>query len=77
MDKKEVVELAQKMLAYHVIQYRKANKQTLAEFASGCGISVYLLQSIESRQANPTLATLNKLAEYMGCEVSNLLQQEQ
>jgi DNA-binding transcriptional regulator YiaG len=48
---------------------RRLSKLTQPEFAARQGISVESLRAIEWGKANPTMATLNKLAGIIGLQV--------
>lgn len=52
-----------------VVTMRKISRLTQPEFAKHRGISVQALRQIESATANPTVETLNKVAEIFGLEV--------
>lgn len=49
---------------------RKALKVTQLQLAELAGISVNTLYKIERGQANPTLETLNGIADILGMEIS-------
>lgn len=63
-------------LAKKIKEYRKANALSQSEFAIGCGISEDLLSLIEREQANPTVRTLQRIAEHTHMSVSDLLSLE-
>ena len=56
-------------LAGAIVAMRKLSRLTQPEFAKHRGISTQALRQIESRQGNPTVETLNKIAEVFGLEV--------
>lgn len=53
--------------------YRKDNELSQEQFAERTGISLPLVSELERGIANPTLQTLEKLAEAMGMSVAELL----
>lgn len=61
-------------LAKRLKEYRKAHKETQAEFAYKIGISVEEVSLLERLRSNPNLDTLQKIAAYTGDTVSDLLQ---
>lgn len=52
-----------------VVMMRKISRLTQQEFAQHRGISVQALRQIERGQGNPTLETLNKIAEVFSLQV--------
>lgn len=52
-----------------VRQMRRISRLTQPEFARNRGISVQALRQIEAGTGNPTVATLNKIADVFGLEV--------
>jgi DNA-binding XRE family transcriptional regulator len=52
-----------------VVTMRKISRLTQPEFAKHRGISVQALRQIEGATANPTVETLNKVADIFGLEV--------
>ena len=43
------------------------------EFAAECGISTETLSLLERERTDPKLSTIQKIASYLGCEVTELL----
>ena len=43
------------------------------EFAAECGISTETLSLLEREQTDPKLSTLQKIASYLGCTITELL----
>ena len=56
-------------LGQAVARMRKISRLTQAEFAAHRGISVQALRQIERDQGNPTVQTLNKVAEVFNLQV--------
>jgi DNA-binding XRE family transcriptional regulator len=56
-------------IAEAVVTMRKISRLTQAEFAKHRGISVQALKQIEAGTANPTVATLQKIADIFGLTV--------
>lgn len=56
-------------LGQAVKRMRKISRLTQPEFASHRGISVDALRAIEGDRANPTVETLNKVAQVFGLKV--------
>lgn len=61
-------------LAQYIKNYRKKNKLSQFEMAEECGVHSDTISSIEREQENLKLETLQKLAAYIGCTVSEMLQ---
>ena len=61
------------IIAYNLKQYRKAKEQTQQQVADATGIALRTYQEIESGNANPTLFTLDILAQYHGIVLARLL----
>lgn len=43
------------------------------EFAAECGISTETLSLLEREQTDPKLSTIQKIASYLGCTITELL----
>jgi DNA-binding XRE family transcriptional regulator len=56
-------------IAEAVAAMRKISRLTQPEFARHRGISVQALKQIEAGTANPTVATLEKIADIFGLEI--------
>jgi DNA-binding XRE family transcriptional regulator len=56
-------------IAEAVSAMRKISRLTQAEFARHRGISVQALKQIEAGTANPTVATLQKIADIFGLKI--------
>ena len=56
-------------IAEAVAAMRKISRLTQAEFARHRGISVQALKQIEAGNANPTVATLQKIADIYGLKI--------
>lgn len=56
-------------IAEAVATMRKISRLTQAEFAKHRGISVQALKQIEAGTANPTVATLQKIADIFGLKI--------
>ena len=52
---------------------RKKLRQSQAEFAFNCDISVETLSLIEREETDPRLSTIQKIAAYLGTTVRELL----
>ena len=63
-------------LSANIKQLRKTIHQSQIEFAAECGISTETLSLIERQKADPKLSTLQKIAAYTNCEVSDLLKRK-
>ena len=61
-------------LAQYIKEYRKKNKLSQFEMAEECGVHSDTISLIEREQENLKLETLQKLAAYIGCTVSEMLQ---
>ena len=56
-------------IAEAVAAMRKISRLTQAEFAKHRGISLQALKQIEAGTANPTVATLQKIADIFGLKI--------
>lgn len=65
-----------KALAKKSKAVRKAMHENQAEFAANCGISTETLSLIEREKSDPRLSTIQKIAAYTDCTVSELLKIE-
>lgn len=63
-------------LAKNVYRIRHEMELSQMEFAAECGISTEELSLIEREKTDPKLSTLQKMAAYIGCEVSELIKVE-
>lgn len=54
---------------------REKKKLTQQELAGKAGISIRGLQSVESGQSNPTLRTMQRIADALGVSVADLLEE--
>ena len=61
-------------LARNVRKARTERKLSQLQFAMDCDISLELLSMIEREKTNPRLSTMQKIAAYIGCTVSELLE---
>lgn len=61
-------------LAKYLKEYRKRNKLSQFELAEECGLHSDTISLLEREQENFKLETLQKLAAYIGCTVSEMLQ---
>ena len=60
-------------LAKRIRKIRKDMNMSQIEFAANCGISTEILSLIEREKTDPKLSTLQSIAAFTGCEVSELL----
>ncbi len=60
-------------ISHNLKQIRKFLQKTQEEFASECGISAETLSLLERKLTDPKLSTIQKIAAYVGCEVTDLL----
>lgn len=60
-------------LSRKVKEIRRELKMSQIDFAAECGISTEILSLIEREKTDPKLSTLQMIAAYTGCEVSELL----
>ena len=60
-------------LAHNVKQIRKELNISQIDFAADCGISTEILSLIEREKTDPKLSTIQKIAAYVGCNVTDLL----
>ncbi len=60
-------------LAHNVKQIRKELNISQIDFAADCGISTEILSLIEREKTDPKLSTIQKIAAYVGCHVTDLL----
>lgn len=51
-------------------------KRTLQEVANNCGLSKSMISKIENNKTVPSVATLVKIAQTLGTNISNLFEQE-
>jgi len=58
------------MVGKSIKERRKTLRVTQPQLAELAGVSINTLYKIERGQANPTLHTLNKIANVLGMEVS-------
>lgn len=62
--------LPEESIANAILTYRVKNSITQQEFAEACGINRSDLSKLESAEANPTLATLKKIAKGLNLQLS-------
>lgn len=55
---------------------RTNQKRTLQEVADSCGLSKSMISKIENNKTVPSVATLVKIAQSLGTNISNLLEHE-
>ena len=60
------------LLAGNIKAIRKKMKQSQAEFAFNCDISVETLSLIEREKTDPRLSSIQKIAAYSGASVRDL-----
>jgi transcriptional regulator with XRE-family HTH domain len=65
-----------KILAENVVAFRRANSLSQDEFAARCGLHRTYIGSVERRERNVTLATLELLASAMHTSASDLLKEK-
>lgn len=56
----------------HIIAYRKAHGESVAQFASGCGVSVSSIRKIEKGISEPSILLIWKIAKYMKVKMNDL-----
>jgi len=61
------------ILSENLKRIRKIMDISQIEFAAECGISTETLSLIERERTDPKLSTIQKIAAYVGCEVTELL----
>ena len=61
------------VLADNVVAFRRRTKVSQDEFAAMCGLHRTYVGAIERKERNVTLATLELLADAIGCSASELL----
>ncbi|MBP3480360.1 MAG: helix-turn-helix transcriptional regulator [Clostridia bacterium] len=61
------------VLAERLISARNDSQETQIVFSEKCGISTKTLSNMENIIGDPRLSTLQKIAAYLGCTVSELL----
>ena len=61
------------VLAERLISARNNSQETQIVFSEKCGISTKTLSNMENIMGDPRLSTLQKIAAYLGCTVSELL----
>ncbi|MDR1453450.1 MAG: helix-turn-helix domain-containing protein [Candidatus Margulisbacteria bacterium] len=57
----------------NVQRYREKKKETRDQFATNAGLGKYFLYRIEFGNANPSVMTLKKIADYFGIRIERLL----
>lgn len=62
-----------KALSENLKALRRMKNISQIEFAEECGISTEILSLIERGKTDPKLSTIQKIAAYAGCRVSDLL----
>jgi transcriptional regulator with XRE-family HTH domain len=62
-------------LGAKIRQQRKTRRLTLTELAEQCNISPSFLSQIERNQANPSVATLHKIAEVFGLPLATFFEE--
>ena len=63
------------LLGEKIRLHRKARQMTLAELATQCDISPSFLSQIERDQANPSVATLHRIADAFGFPLATLFEE--
>ena len=61
------------VLAERLISARNNSQETQIVFSEKCGISTKTLSNMDNIMGDPRLSTLQKIAAYLGCTVSELL----
>ena len=61
------------VLAERLISARNNSQETQIVFSEKCGFSTKTLSNMENIMGDPRLSTLQKIAAYPGCTVSELL----
>ena len=60
-------------LSNNLKEIRRITGLSQGEFAFRCGISIEILSLLERGKTDPKLSTLSRIASYVGCSVSELL----
>ncbi|GBR74502.1 transcriptional regulator XRE family [Candidatus Termititenax aidoneus] len=53
--------------------HREKKKETRDQFATNAGLGKYFLYRIEFGNANPSIMTLKKIADYLGISIGKLI----
>ena len=61
------------ILSKNLKMIRDKMSKTQMEFAAECGISTETLSLLEREQTDPKLSTIQKIASYLGCTITELL----
>ena len=61
------------ILSKNLKKIRDALGISQIEFAAECGISTETLSLLERELTDPKLSTIQKIASYLGCDVTELL----
>lgn len=61
----------------NIRKFRKLNKLTQEELANKMGVSDKTISSWEIDRTEPDIGTVQKLAHYFGCEVSDLVSESE
>ena len=64
-------------LSYNLKKIRKAMNISQMDFAADCGISTEILSLLEREKTDPRLSTLQKIAAYVDCDVTDLLKKKE
>ena len=64
-------------LSHNLKKIRKAMNISQIDFAADCGISTEVLSLLEREKTDPRLSTLQKIAAYVDCDVSELLKKKE
>lgn len=64
-------------LSYNLKKIRKSMNISQIDFAADCGISTEILSLLEREKTDPRLSTLQKIAAYVNCDVSELLSKKE
>ncbi len=64
-------------LSYNLKKIRKAMNISQMDFAAECGISTEILSLLERGKTDPRLSTLQKIAAYVNCDVTDLLKKKE
>jgi transcriptional regulator with XRE-family HTH domain len=67
------MEVCNMSVGKNIRKFRKLNKLTQEELANKLGVSDKTISSWEIDRTEPDIGTIQKLASYFGCEVSDLV----
>jgi transcriptional regulator with XRE-family HTH domain len=60
------------ILKCNIKEIRELNKMTQAELSSKSDVNLYMISAYENNRSTPTIYTLWRLAEALGCKVDDL-----